>query len=106
MPPQIKSKEAKAIAAANASKGKKKKWSTGKSKEKVDNDVILKAETYNKILSEVPKSKVITTSVLVNRHNINGSLARAVLKNLLQKKLIKPVHTARIGSDLSIKKSR
>ena len=34
-PKEQKSKEAKAMAAANSSKGKKKKWSKGKLKEKV-----------------------------------------------------------------------
>merc|ERR1719265_2095650 len=42
-------------------------------------------------MAEVPKYKVITTSVLACRHNINGSLARAVLSHLLQKNLIKTI---------------
>merc|ERR1719213_1421772 len=42
-------------------------------------------------MTEVPKYRMITTSVLANRYNMNGSLARAVLRHLLQKNLIKPV---------------
>merc|ERR1711924_159307 len=42
-------------------------------------------------MTEVPKYMVITTSVLASRYNVNGSLARAVLKHLFQRNLIKPI---------------
>eukprot|EP00798_Chlamydomonas_sp_ICE-L_P008384 gene8384-96_t len=75
--------EAKAIAAQNSSKGKKKKWSKGKQKEK-------KAQ-YEKLLAEVPKYKMISQSVLSDRLRIGGSLARAAIKDLEAKGLIKPL---------------
>merc|ERR1712118_23051 len=87
MPPQIKSKVAKAIAAANASKGKKK-WSRGKLREKVNNLCLFNRDMYNKLLIEVPKYKMITTSILVDRLNISGSLARLAILELLHKTMI------------------
>ncbi|KAI8468707.1 MAG: component of cytosolic 80S ribosome and 40S small subunit [Monoraphidium minutum] len=90
-PKEQKSKEAKAIAAANSSKGKKKKWSKGKVKEKVNNLVLFDQATYDKLISEVPKYKMITPSILADRLRLNGSLARAAITELLAKQLIKPV---------------
>eukprot|EP00887_Chlorella_sp_A99_P001635 scaffold8.g1635.t1 len=90
-PKEQKSKEAKAMAAANSSKGKKKKWSKGKQKEKVNNAVLFDKATYDKLLTEVPKYKMISTSVLADRLRINGSLARAAVKELLDQGLIKVV---------------
>lgn len=92
MPPKAQaSKEAKAIAAANASKGKKKKWSKGKMKEKVNNMVRFDKATYEKLMSEVPTYRMITPSVLSDRLRINGSLARAAIKELLEKGVIREV---------------
>ncbi|KIZ06965.1 40S ribosomal protein S25-3 [Monoraphidium neglectum] len=90
-PKEQKSKEAKAIAASNSSKGKKKKWSKGKVKEKVNNLVLFDQPTYDKLISEVPKYKMITPSILADRLRLNGSLARAAIRELLAKQLIKPV---------------
>merc|ERR1719160_698622 len=46
-------------------------------------------------MTEVPHYKIITTSVLADRLNINGSLARAAIKELRAKQLIKPIVTHR-----------
>merc|ERR1711918_244099 len=88
MPPQIKSKEAKTIAAANASKGKKKKWSKGKTKEKACKLCLFERDLYKKFLLEAPKYKMISVSILTDRLNLNGSLARAAIKELIKKDLI------------------
>ncbi|KAG7669031.1 hypothetical protein Ndes2526B_g00749 [Nannochloris sp. 'desiccata'] len=90
-PKEQKSKEAKAIAAANSSKGKKKKWSKGKLKEKVNNQVLFDKPTYEKLIGEVTKYKMITPSVLADRLRINGSLARAAIRDLAEQGLIKEV---------------
>eukprot|EP00210_Caulerpa_lentillifera_P004708 g4492.t1 len=93
MPPkgEQKSKSAKAAAAANAGKGRKKKWSKGKQKEKVNNNVIFDESTYEKLLAEVPTYRMITPSVLADRLKINGSLARASIKVLVEKGVIREV---------------
>jgi small subunit ribosomal protein S25e len=91
MPPVIKSKEAKAAAAAASGKGKKKKWSKGKVKEKVNNLVLFDKNTFEKLLAEVPKYKMITPSILSDRLRINGALARKAISVLMEKDLIRPV---------------
>jgi len=48
-------------------KQKKKKWSKGKQKEKVNNMVLFDQATYDKLLSEAPKYKLITPSILSDR---------------------------------------
>ncbi|EIE20021.1 ribosomal protein S25, partial [Coccomyxa subellipsoidea C-169] len=67
------------------------KWSKGKMKEKVNNQVLFDQATYDKLLSEVPKYKLITQSVLSDRLRINGSLARAAMQILREKNLIRAV---------------
>ncbi|EWM24294.1 hypothetical protein NSK_007629 [Nannochloropsis salina CCMP1776] len=94
MPPKVqqKTKEQKLAAAMAGGKSKKKKWSKGKMREKVANKVLFDEEMYtNRLLTEIPKSKLITPSALVERLKINGSLARAALRELKEKGLIKPV---------------
>eukprot|EP00619_Florenciella_sp_RCC1007_P009273 CAMPEP_0205906092 /NCGR_PEP_ID=MMETSP1325-20131115/1747_1 /ASSEMBLY_ACC=CAM_ASM_000708 /TAXON_ID=236786 /ORGANISM="Florenciella sp., Strain RCC1007" /LENGTH=110 /DNA_ID=CAMNT_0053272079 /DNA_START=38 /DNA_END=370 /DNA_ORIENTATION=- len=91
MPPktQQKSKEAKMAAAMAGGKGKKKKWSKGKVREKVANKVLFEEELYERLKNEVPKMKLITPSALVERLKIGGSLARAAIKELEQEEMIK-----------------
>lgn len=43
------------------------KWSKGKQKEKVNNAVLFDQASYDKMLTEVPKFKQITPSVLSER---------------------------------------
>ena len=54
-------------AKSGGGKQKKKKWSKGKQKEKVNNAVLFDQATYDKLLSEVPKYKQITPSVVSER---------------------------------------
>lgn len=62
MPPkkEQKSKEAKALAAQGAakSKGRKKKWSKSKGHDRKNNLVCYDAAGFEKMLKEIPKSKV------------------------------------------------
>ncbi|KAG5237882.1 40S ribosomal protein [Salix suchowensis] len=69
-------------AKSGGGKQKKKKWSKGKQKEKVNNMVLFDQATYDKLLSEAPKYKLITPSVLSDRLRISGSLARRAIKDL------------------------
>eukprot|EP00246_Nothoceros_aenigmaticus_P005727 TRINITY_DN17_c0_g3_i3.p1 TRINITY_DN17_c0_g3~~TRINITY_DN17_c0_g3_i3.p1 ORF type:complete len:128 (+),score=17.47 TRINITY_DN17_c0_g3_i3:66-449(+) len=62
--PAVSSKPAKS---GGGGKQKKKKWSKGKQKEKVNNMVLFDQATYDKLLSDVPKYKLITPSVLSDR---------------------------------------
>ncbi|KAK4284745.1 hypothetical protein QN277_001532 [Acacia crassicarpa] len=69
----------------------KKKWSKGKQKEKVNNMVLLDQASYDKLLSEAPKYKLITPSILSDRLRINGSLARKAIRELMSRGLIRMV---------------
>ena len=92
MPPkEVKSKEAKAIAAMSSSKGKKKKWSKGKTREPLDNAVLWEKAAVDKLLSEFPKQKVITPAVISERLKVNGSVAREACKYLVAEGKIRPV---------------
>jgi len=76
-------------------KGKKKKWSKGKSRDKVDNKVLFSREQYDRLQSEVPKMKLITVSTVVEKLKISGGLARRALKELAEDGAIRPVLLSR-----------
>ena len=90
---QEKTKAQKAEAAAGGGKGggKKKKWSKGRVREKAQNLVLFDAKTHKRLIAEVPKMKLITPSTIIERLKINGSLARAAIRHLEGKGLIKAV---------------
>jgi len=60
-------------------------------REKAQNQVLFDQPSYDRLLAEVPKMKLISPSVLVERFKVNGALARAAIKHLAEKKLIKGV---------------
>ncbi|CAI0437974.1 unnamed protein product, partial [Linum tenue] len=60
-------------AKSGGGKQKKKKWSKGKQKEKVNNMVLFDQGTYDKLLSEAPKYKLITPSILSDRLRVIAS---------------------------------
>merc|ERR1712170_124530 len=75
----------------NGGKAKKKKWSKGKVRDKLNNLVLFDKATYDKLLKEVPSYKLITPSVVSERLKVRGSLARFGLKELHSKGMIKLV---------------
>merc|ERR1719468_662376 len=85
---QQKTKEQKMKAAMAGGKGKKKKWSKGKMKEKLANLVMFDKPTYDKLLKEIPKAKLITPSVISERLKVNGSVAKVAIRHLEEKGLI------------------
>ncbi|KAK9478654.1 ribosomal protein S25 [Lipomyces japonicus] len=92
MPPKVQaSKAAKAAAAAAGGKKSKKKWSKGKVKDKAQHAVNVDQPTYDKLVKDVSTYKLVTVSVLIDRLKVNGSVARAALRELEQKGIIKPV---------------
>jgi small subunit ribosomal protein S25e len=76
--------------AGGAKKGKKK-WSKGKVREKALHMVLFDQQTYDKLVADVPKMKLITPSTIVERFKVNGSLARKAIRELVNLKLIKEV---------------
>ncbi|KAF7010502.1 hypothetical protein CFC21_024909 [Triticum aestivum] len=80
-----------AKAGSGKQKQKKKKWSKGKQKEKLNNAVLFDQPTYDKMLSEAPKYKLVTPSVLSERLRINVSLAKRGIKDLMARGLVRGV---------------
>merc|ERR1711942_459866 len=76
---------------AGGSKAKKKKWSKGKTRDKLNNLILFDKATYEKLYKEVPSYKLITPSVVSERLKIRGSLARSALIELEGKGLIRKV---------------
>ena len=100
MPPKQQQTKGKAAAApakkkdggsGSGGKAKKKKWSKGKVRDKLNNLVLFDKATYEKLYKEVPSYKLITPAVVSERLKIRGSLARAGLKELHVKGLIRLV---------------
>jgi small subunit ribosomal protein S25e len=82
-------------AAMAGGKGKKKKWSKGKSRDQVDNKVLFSKEQFDRFHAEVPKMKLITVSAVVEKLKINGGLARQALRDLEQEGKIRKVLISR-----------
>eukprot|EP00850_Spirogloea_muscicola_P014005 SM000098S25085 [mRNA] locus=s98:109674:110173:- [translate_table: standard] len=53
--------------------------------------VLFDQATYDKLLAEAPKYKLITPSVLSDRLRISGSLARKAVRDLMDKGVIRLV---------------
>merc|ERR1711971_415288 len=63
-------------------KAKKKKWSKGKVRDKLNNLILFDKSTYDKFKKEVPTYKLITPSVVSERMKVRGSLAKQALREL------------------------
>uniref|UniRef100_A0A1I7YA88 40S ribosomal protein S25 n=1 Tax=Steinernema glaseri TaxID=37863 RepID=A0A1I7YA88_9BILA len=74
-------------------KAKKKKWSKGKVRDKLNNMVLFDKATYDKLYKEVSvvTYKLITPSVVSERLKVRASLAKKGLRELLDQGLIRPV---------------
>merc|ERR1711965_1126449 len=84
---------------AGGSKQKKKKWSKGKTRDKLNNAILFDKATEEKLMKEVPSYKLITPSVVSERLKVRASLARSALDTLAEKGIIKLVdrhHAQRI----------
>jgi len=77
--------------AGSGGKAKKKKWSKGKTRDKLNNLVLFDKATYDKLYKEVPTYKLITPAIVSERLKVRGSLARKALHELSEKGLIKQV---------------
>ena len=101
-----KGKDAKALPKKNpkallpgqkGAKAKKKKWSTVKVKEKLNNAVTCDQKLYDRIIKDAPKMLLITISTMSDKFKINGSIARKAIQELVSKGLAK-----RVGEPSSI----
>merc|ERR1712166_1719315 len=86
---------------------KKKKWSKGKVREKLNNLVVFDQATYDRMLAEVKNFKLVTPSAISERLKVNRSLARRAITKLLEAGLIRQVdkhsrqqiYTRNVGDD-------
>lgn len=69
----------------------KKKWSKGKARDKLNNMVFFDQGGYEKLYKEIPVYKLTTPSILSEKLKIRFSLAKAAIKELQEKGLVKPV---------------
>merc|ERR1711887_17726 len=70
---------------------KKKKWSKGKVREKLNNLVVFDQATYDRMMKEVATFKLVTPSAISERLKVNGSLARKAITECLKAGTIKLV---------------
>merc|ERR1712028_270739 len=70
---------------------KKKKWSKGKVREKLNNLVCFDQATYDRMMKEVATFKLVTPSAISERLKVNGSLARRAIQECLKAGTIKLV---------------
>lgn len=64
------------------------KWSKGKVRDKLNNQVLFDKPTYEKLYKEVPQYKLITPAVVSERLKVRGSLARRALIELREKGIL------------------
>eukprot|EP01133_Synstelium_polycarpum_P020010 gene20010-23977_t len=86
-----KAKPSQKAKTSGGSKAGRKKWSKGKSREKLNNAVLLDKETFNKINKELATQKVITIANVADKYKCVGSLARRIIRDFAAKGLIKKV---------------
>ena len=55
---------------------------------------------YERMIKEVPKILCVTRAVLCEKFKVGGSIARALIKDLARKQLIKPVGQQHSSFDL------
>lgn len=73
-------------------KGKKKKWSKTKSKDKVDKAVFWTKNLHDKLIKDVvAKESYLTPSLISEKLKINVSLARQAIRSLREDNQIAPV---------------
>merc|ERR1712071_585346 len=85
---------------SKGSKAKKKSWTKVKVKDKLNNDVFLDQRRYDKVAQEVPKILCITRAVLCEKFKIGGSVARALIRDLASKNVIRRVGDVHSQFDL------
>lgn len=70
------------------------KWTKGKAKEKAEHDVFLDKAGYERILAAIPRlGKHISTSTVIEKFKIVGSIARALMRECVKNGSLRSVET-------------
>jgi len=88
---QPKKQDKKPSEGSSGGKAKKKKWSKGKVRDKLNNMVLFDKPTYDKCVKDLPQYKLITPAIVCERFKVRGSLARSIIRELVRRGLIRPV---------------
>ncbi|MHA1238944.1 MAG: 30S ribosomal protein S25e [Candidatus Odinarchaeia archaeon] len=72
-----------------AKKSKKKAEASTVKEEKIIRDIILPPDKLEALKKEIPKMKVITPTVIVQKYNVKVSVAKNLLRDLHKQGLIK-----------------
>merc|ERR1712151_81364 len=90
---KFRDKVPKVLKGGAGGKGKKKKWSKTKSKEKVNNAVFWTKPVWDKLLRDVVgKETYVTPSIISEKLKLNVSLAREAIRQLLADNQIAPTN--------------
>ncbi|KAF0986692.1 hypothetical protein HZS_862 [Henneguya salminicola] len=81
----------KKVAGGGGSKAKKKKWSKGKTRDKLENQVFLDQLTYDKAAKEIAKMVLVTPAIVSEKYKLKVSIARNLLKQMAEKNITKIV---------------
>ena len=78
---------------ASKGKGKKKKWSKGKVKEKKDHVCVIESETaLERICRDAPKKMpAMTVAAIIEQFKVNGSVARRVIREMQNRGIVRCV---------------
>ena len=71
-----------------------------KTRDKLNHDVFLDEKKWTKISSEIPKILCITRGILCDKYKVNGSIARAMIKELAKQGTIRRVGEHHANFDL------
>merc|ERR1712054_124607 len=78
--------------AAQSRKGAKKKWTKGKVKDKVNHAVFIEQASENGYELGIHKvGRMVSVSTFVDKFKVNGSVARAMMKKMHEKGILKSV---------------
>ncbi|KII63312.1 40S ribosomal protein S25 [Thelohanellus kitauei] len=79
------------------SKIKKKKWSKGKMRDKLENQAFLDQSVYDKTVKEIGKMTLITPATVSEKFKLKVSVARHVILDMAKSNLCRIVNKSRSG---------
>lgn len=73
-------------------KSKPKKWgvATKEKEERAQREIMLEDDLIKTLKAEVPKMKMITLALIAQKYNLRISVAKLILKELIETEKIKP----------------
>lgn len=82
----------KVAKAGGSGKNKKKKWSKGKVRDKLENAAFLDQATYDKAAKEIAKMTLVTPAIVSEKFKLKVSVARRLMLDLVANNIISQVN--------------